>query len=328
MQTPTWLTWNEEDAKLGMLVGFNNETDPYDLTMTGVLSEAPRFTKYQTVISGTTFFINNLGVVMKTVPAGGFVGRTVRMVTYDMEMSEGTQQAMTRGVADEYESVADISALEPRDEFAMTALSAMMNNLKGCEAFDDARIFAVCQQAYKWAQGMMLAAANARALVKKPDEEPAPSGPDPEPDPEEPDEEMKEHLPVNPKAITDMSDKLLYNLGIDIQNLRAQQANEFKRLKNDGLMVVGSDDEESVPVKVQFPNDCEMTVKLPDDYQVPVTIEDEVKVEIQGTPDVNVTNTPDVHVNNMPSVPTEPVSITGTVSVDNFPESSSNSSNS
>lgn len=44
-------------------------------------------------------------------------------------------------------------------------------------------------------------------------------------------------------------------------------------------------------------------------------------IKFNGTPDVNVSNTPTVTVNNMPSVPTEPISITGTVSVNNFPKS-------
>ena len=44
-------------------------------------------------------------------------------------------------------------------------------------------------------------------------------------------------------------------------------------------------------------------------------------IKFNGTPNVNVSNTPTVTVDNMPNVPTEPVSITGTVSVNNFPES-------
>ena len=43
-------------------------------------------------------------------------------------------------------------------------------------------------------------------------------------------------------------------------------------------------------------------------------------IKFNGTPNVSVSNTPTVTVDNMPSVPTEPISITGTVSVDNFPE--------
>lgn len=45
-------------------------------------------------------------------------------------------------------------------------------------------------------------------------------------------------------------------------------------------------------------------------------------ISISGTPNVNVSNSPTVTVSNMPTVPTEPVTISGTVSVDNFPSNS------
>ena len=180
---------------------------------------------------------------------------------------------------------------------------------------------------------MMIASADARADVKKQQEDeggegggstPAPAPPSPDVDPEEEEEEeLKKHLSVNTNAITSMTDKLLYNLGLDVQNLRIQQSNEFKKIKADGLKVSGSDKEDAKPLHIQ----------LPDDYEMPVKIEDTVTVEVEGTPDVNISNTPDVHVTNtpdvsvtnMPDVPSEPVRISGTVSVDNFPESSTSS---
>lgn len=89
------------------------------------------------------------------------------------------------------------------------------------------------------------------------------------------------------------------------------------------MKVEGSGDQDAEPLHIQ----------LPDDYEMPVKIEDTVTVEVEGTPDVNISNTPDVHVTNtpdvsvtnMPDVPSEPVRISGTVSVDNFPESSTSS---
>ena len=88
-------------------------------------------------------------------------------------------------------------------------------------------------------------------------------------------------------------------------------------------ILTGSGDQDAEPLHIQ----------LPDDYEMPVKIEDTVTVEVEGTPDVNISNTPDVNVSNtpdvnvtnMPDVPTEPVRISGTVSVDNFPESSTSS---
>ncbi len=175
MQSPNWIAFNEESARLGTLVGFKNALDPYDLSNTGVLQVDNKVTMFRTVIRGKTLYVNNLGVVIKTVPdTSQWNNMSVMMVTFDMEMSYGTHQAITRSVGEEYEKVAELNALEPRDEFAINALTAMMSRLEGCESFDDARILSVCQQAYKWAQGMMIASANARSAVKKAVEEPEP----------------------------------------------------------------------------------------------------------------------------------------------------------
>lgn len=364
--TYTWSSFNEEDAKIGLRVGFQ-QTDDYDLSMTGILSEARRYTKYQTVIDGRTLYINDEGLVKKTVPSSSFEGRTVQIVTCEMKTSYGTSQAITRGVSGGSEEVATLDAMEPRDQFAIYAMMGIMRHLELNPAeMDDANILFNCRAAYRWAQGMMIASADARADVKKQQEEesgddegggetPAPPSPDEEPE----DEELKKRLSINTNAITSMTDKLLYNLGIDVENLRIQQSNEFNKLKYEGLkvsgsdkedakpiIVAGTDDEDAKPVQVQLPEDFVMKVEgsddadaeplhvqFPDDSEMKVTIEDNVKVEVQGTPDVNiantpdvnVTNTPDVHVDNMPDVPSEPVTVTGTVSVDNFPESSSGS---
>ena len=331
--------------------------------MTGILSEARRYTKDQAVIDGRTLYINTEGKVKKTVPSSSLVDQTVMIVTCEMKTSYGTSQAITRGVSGGSEEVATLDAMEPRDQFAIYAMLGIMRRLELNPAeMDDANILFNCRACYRWAQGMMIASADARADVKKQQEEDSGSGDDeggttpapPLPDEEPEDEELKKHLKVNTNAITSMTDKLLYNLGIDVENLRIQQSNEFNKLKYEGLkvsgsdredakpiIVAGTDDEEAKPVQVQLPEDFVMKVEgssdanaeplhvqFPDDSEMKVTIDDTVKVEVQGTPDVNVNNTPDVYVTNMPSVPSEPVTISGTVSVDNFPDTSSNSGNS
>lgn len=367
--TYTWSTFEEEDAKFGLRVGFQ-QTNDYDLSMTGILTEARRYTKYKAVIDGRTLFINDKGVVKKTIPDSEYTDRTVKIVTCEMKTSYGTSQAITRGVSGDSEEVATLDAMEPRDQFAIYAMQGIMAHLGMNPAeMDDANILFNCRAAYRWAQGMMIASADARADVKKQQEDeggegggstPAPAPPSPDVDPEEEEEEeLKKHLSVNTNAITSMTDKLLYNLGLDVQNLRIQQSNEFKKIKADGLkvsgsdkedakpiIVAGTDDEDAKPVQVQLPEEFVMKVEgsgdqdaeplhiqLPDDYEMPVKIEDTVTVEVEGTPDVNISNTPDVHVTNtpdvsvtnMPDVPSEPVTISGTVSVDNFPESSTSS---
>lgn len=78
-------------------------------------------------------------------------------------------------------------------------------------------------------------------------------------------------------------------------------------------------------IKANTKNNKEIGVKISNIDKVKfdgtpiVKLDSTSEVKINGTPNVNVNNTPNVNVTNMPTVPTEPVTVTGTVSVDNFP---------
>lgn len=165
--TYTWSSFNEEDAKIGLRVGFK-QTEDSDLSMTGILKSSKRFTTYQTVIDGKTLYINNLGVVMKSVPEdASLANKTVQIVTCEMKTSYGNQQGITRGVSEDSETVATLSSMEPRDQFALYAMQAIMRSLDEPAEMDDANILFNCRAAYRWAQGMMIASADARAEKKK-----------------------------------------------------------------------------------------------------------------------------------------------------------------
>ena len=113
--TYTWSSFNEEDAKIGLRVGFQ-QTEDSDLSMTGILKSSKRFTTYYVVIDGKTLYINNLGVVMRSVPEdASLVNKTVQIVTCEMKTSYGNQQGITRGVSEDSETVATLSSMEPRD---------------------------------------------------------------------------------------------------------------------------------------------------------------------------------------------------------------------
>lgn len=326
--TYTWLTFDKKAAVNGVLVGFRQDDDN-DLSCTGQLYRTTHDTyydSYEVVIRGSKLWIDDSGNVTKVYPTNSefSIGSTLMMVVADMKTTYGTQQAITRSVGEDAETTANIQALEPRDQFAMQALNAMLSQMKSPEAYGDAAILSVCNAAYKWAQGMMIAAANARAAVKK-------SGGDG--GGEDEDEEKKE-IAVNTAEITETSEKLLYNISVNLSNLHLLEKEHYKEVKENGYKVVGSDAEDAVPVKTEVTE----VKKLPDVkvIELPgVKIAEMPNVTLNGTPDVRVTNMPtepvnvsvsgtaDVQVTNMPSVPTEPVSVTGTVSVDNFPSSSS-----
>lgn len=291
--TYSWLAFDRQAAANGVLVGIR-QADDNDLSFTGQLYKTTSdkyFDSYEVIIRGSKLQIDDFGKVKKVWPASSeiAVNTQLMLVVCTMNTTYGTQQAITRSVGSDSLTTANIQALEPRDHFAMQALAAIIPLLAHPESFGDAGILSVCKAAYKWAQGMMIAAADARAAVKKDDE----GGGGEEP------EEEKKAIAVNTSEITETAEKLLYNITVSLDNLRVQQGNQYKEVKTDGFKV-----SELPDVKVS---------ELPD-------------VTIKGTPSVSVTNTPDVRVTNMPSVPSEPVSVTGSVSVTNFPESSSSGS--
>lgn len=300
--TYSWLAFDRQAAANGVLVGIR-QADDNDLSYTGQLYKTTSgdkyYDSYEVVIRGSKLQIDDFGKVKKVWPASSeiAVNTQLMLVVCTMTTTYGTQQAITRSVGDDSLTTANIQALEPRDHFAMQALTAIIPLLPHPESFGDAGILSVCKAAYKWAQGMMIAAADARAAVKK--DEGGGGG-------EEPEEEKKA-IAVNTSEITETTEKLLYNITVSLDNLRVQQGNQYKEVKTDGFKV-----SELPDVKVS---------ELPD-----VTIKGTPSVSVTNTPDVRVTNTPDMRVTNMPSVPSEPVSVTGSVSVTNFPESSSSGS--
>lgn len=323
--TYSWLAFDRNVAVEGTLVGFK-QTNPADLSLTGHLTVNPSddkyFDSYKVVILGYTLWIDDNGAVTKVFPDDGKFsnGQTLQMVVCTMKTTYGTQQAITRAVSDDCETTANVQALEPRDQFALQALTAILRGLDHPEAFADASILHVCQSAYRWAQGMMIAAADARAAIKKAQED---EGGEDEGGDEGDTTEKKEELDVNTAAITDTTEKLLYNLCVAIDNLRLQEEEHYKELKKNGYKVVGSDAENAVPVKTEVTKVGDVKVKeLPE-----VKVSQLPNVTLNGTPSVNVANTPDVRVTNMPSVPSEPVTVTGTVNVGNLPESSSSNDN-
>ena len=324
--TYSWLAFDRNVAIEGTLVGFR-QTDYNDLSQTGQLTVNPSddkyFDSYKVVILGYTLWISDTGAVTKVFPSDGkfSVGDTLQMVVCTMKPTYGTQQAITRAVGDDFETTANVQTLEPRDQFALQALTAILRGLDHPEAFADASILHVCQSAYRWAQGMMIAAADARAAVKKAQQEEG--GDDEGGDEGDTTEEKMEELDVNTAAITATSEKLLYNLCVAIDNLRLQEEEHYKELKKNGYKVVGSDAENAVPVKTEVTKVGDVKVKeLPE-----VKVSQLPNVTLNGTPSVNVANTPDVRVTNMPPVPSEPVTVTGTVNVGNLPESSSSNDN-
>ena len=167
--TYTWSSFNVDDADNGVRVGFQ-QTEANDLSKTGVVAKNTTYkdTTHKVVIDGISLFLNPDGLVKHSYPSSSYVNQTVQMVTCEMKTSYGNQQAITRGVSSDSEEVATLSSMEPRDQFAIHAMQAIISRLDANPAeMDDANILFNCRAAYRWAQGMMIASADARAEKKK-----------------------------------------------------------------------------------------------------------------------------------------------------------------
>lgn len=169
----SWYTFDRNVAVEGTLVGFK-QSDANDLTYTGRLfvntSDDKYYDSYKVVILGYTLWIDDNGAVTKIFPDDGkmfSLGDTLQMVVCEMEVTYGTKQAFTRSVSDGSEEYATLNAMEPRDQFAIVALQSILRGLDHPESYGDSSILFVCRSAYRWAQGMMIAAADARAEKKK-----------------------------------------------------------------------------------------------------------------------------------------------------------------
>lgn len=145
-----------------MLVGFRQSND-YDLSYTGKLtgkltaSGAPAMAG-QVTIDGHELLVDGNGLVIKSTPSSSYLGQTLRMVTTDMGDEGGVGGSVTRADG----SSSYVSSMEPRDYFAMNALNAMLINMESPESKDDATCLMYSRAAYRWAQAMMIAAADSR----------------------------------------------------------------------------------------------------------------------------------------------------------------------
>jgi len=245
--TYQWKTFDLEEAKAGAVIGFPKmENGSPDLTdsenigeKTGKLqTEAViRYTPYSTIINGKRLWPNESGeIVYCDDPA--MIGKQLYICTVNLVSTKGTRQATTRSAGAAYNEVSVLSSLEIRDTFAMYALQGLLKHCDQPQYFDDANIMVVCSAAYRWAQGMMQASADARALVAKE------SGDDPGEEDEPASGQTRTAVDVSDGTTTE---KLLQNLIIAVDDLTATWKNAAEK----GIAIVGSPEEEALPVAVE-----------------------------------------------------------------------------
>lgn len=197
--TYNWTTFNLTSALAGTLVGFQ-QTDDYDLSCTGVLQYNPRGYN-EVTIKGHTLRVEADGTISYCVPSNEeFEAGTLKMVTATMGDTGSVGGAVTRSSGSSgtgHDNVAILTNIEPRDQFAVQVLNAMLIHAKHPEAFDDAKMLSYSRAAYRWAQAMMIAAADSR------------EGQSTEP---------STAVDVNLGDLQSNTEKLLYNIGEYLKN--------------------------------------------------------------------------------------------------------------
>lgn len=170
MQTSySWSAFDGSTAREGMVVGFAVSGKTWSLSHTGMLEAygLKDFCSWRVRIGGVKLLLDSRGKVVESMPATGWLGRTVQVVTAVMgsDTGIGTQITRSTGAGADAQHTAEVTLtdVEARDRFAIAALEVMMGRVDNADAVDDATILRLCRAAYRWAQGMMVAAADSRS---------------------------------------------------------------------------------------------------------------------------------------------------------------------
>lgn len=115
-------------------------------------------------IDGHKISVSTEGVVRACTPADNRFtpGTVLQIIEKTISTTYGSKQTQTRSPTQGYDPEANLSNMEPRDYFALEAMRVMMQNTPHPDAADDATILFVARAAYRWAQGMIIAAADTR----------------------------------------------------------------------------------------------------------------------------------------------------------------------
>lgn len=193
----------------------------------------------------------------------------------EMEMPDTKGTAASRAGADGNTEEIEIDVLQPRETFACYAMMGFLCGMRDALQMDTCRMGFVVSKSFEMAQLMMQEAARKRAEST---------------DDEGTEEEEKEEIDMKPELITSTTDKLLYNLGVNLEKLAKQDKDHYDEMKTNGMKIV--------------PKDTALKVSI--DGTAKVSVEGTAKVDVAAVSvdealDVTVTNSSlDVNVTNFP----------------------------
>lgn len=276
--------FNLEDALAGGKIVFvNNPTAGIGNILEGNITDYVEYFKatdstnkasrYQGTVGNTTYFFDEKGRPSDNIPEH-------RLFSVDAQIKTSQGTVATKGDSTSGTEV-NIVALQPREQFAMAAMQGILHSISSPLFMSNALILDLVNTSFNIANAMMQKAADVRAELEGDQN----TNPD-----------REEEIKVNPKELTNDTDKILYNLNENMYKLVDKS--------NKGIAIVPTKD---AVFKIASSSGQAFDVNI---------------ASSSVTVPTRITNSSiTTYVSNMPSVPTEPVSITGTVSVDNFPSS-------
>lgn len=283
-------TFNLQIALAGTPVGIPNPTAAVntdeEAKFTGILNYIPSggMTSYMTEINGSTIYVDNTGLVKSCSPDNtNFVPDTTTLFLVEDTLVQtiGSSENETDKTRQDYNTTVNLSTMQPRDYFANQVLGMLIQKMDKPEAVSDAKILFFCRAAYRWANGMMVAAANARYGEYNGG---GSSG----------------EINIKPEELSDNTERLLYNLN---------------QVLKEGVTVKGTTAQGTEPIQTKVTE----VVAMPTTTHV--TVDNTPNVNIANQPSVNVANSPSVYVTNQLSEPVSVnVNNTPSVQVTNTPD--------
>lgn len=160
MSDYSWSTFNLEASLSGVLVGIQKPGAADDISLTGKLerySDDPSY-PFRVSINGRLCYCTSTGLTY--CPTDDTLDDK-QLKNVKVVLDQTTTNVIVR--SDSGQTVnRTISSANPRDEFAMEVLNAIIQKQDNPQGFDDGSMLRTAQLAYRWANAMMEAAADNR----------------------------------------------------------------------------------------------------------------------------------------------------------------------
>lgn len=268
-------SFNLSEALNGAILAFSNDSQTVSqyvfnfVDTKGAVAES----RYKANAGNKTYYFNSTGICSDNNP-----NHRLYIVVGTIVSTKGEDAGAVAG------DTIKIVSLNPREQFAASALTGLLHNIPNPLELDAAKILVLSNIAFQIAQGML----NEASINRERNSEGEPS----------------EEIEVKPGNISSTSDKILYNLTEQIKKLNTN----IEKIKTENLDK-DTNSMEAIKTEVTTIDDSVNNI-----YETMAANADKVKkvdvaaVSVQSVP-ASVSGIVSSYVTNMPIVPTEPVDV-------------------